>query len=114
MPCRLFSATKALVTILFDLFSVKQIFPTLFAPWKRDIISYEGLSFQEKFNVFMLNMASRLIGCLIKSFVLITFILVLILSLVISFFVFVVWLAFPIVVIFLIVLGLFNIFSNNT
>lgn len=83
LPYRLFSASEALVITLTDLFSVKMILPTLFAPWKRDIMSYEGLTLQQKFQVLMLNLASRIIGFLVKISVFCGYIVMISISLVI-------------------------------
>jgi len=112
LPRRLFSATQALAIILADLFSVRQIFPTLFAPWKRDVQSYEGLTLQQRFQVLMLNLASRLIGFLIKIFVLLTFIVIFTASMLLFLVLFLLWLAFPLVVIFLIFIGVSGLISN--
>ena len=113
LPRRLYLAFKALVITLFDLFSVKLIFKTLFAPWKRDILSYEGLAIQQKFQVFAMNLASRFIGFLVKIFVFTTFLIVFLATVVIFISAFFLWLAFPIAVITLAVLGVINIVSGG-
>ena len=114
LPRRLYLAFLALSITLIDLFSVKQIFKTLFAPWKRDVQSYEGLTLQQKFQVFLMNLASRLIGFLVKIFVFATFIVMFAATIVIFVAMFLLWLAFPIVVIGLLILGIVNIISGGS
>jgi len=109
LPRRLYLVFKALVITLFDLFSVKLTFKTLFAPWKRDVLSYEGLAIQQKFQVLMMNLASRFIGFIVKTFVFATFVVAFAATIVIFFCAFILWLAFPIVVVALLILGVVNV-----
>lgn len=85
-----------------DLFSVRLCLSTLFDPWKRDVLSYEGQSLDQKFHTWTLNLASRIIGALVKigallSYLLFTFLLSIAIILVLVF-----WLAYPAIVIYLI------------
>lgn len=50
-------------------FSVNQLIQTLFAPWRR-IISYGGRSLDERLRVWADNTFSRIIGFVIRSIVL--------------------------------------------
>ncbi len=109
LPRRLFLAFQASAITLLDLFSVKILFKTLFAPWKRDSMSTDGLSLQEKFSVWMLNMASRFIGFLVKSFVLITFIVAFLVMTVTFAGLFCLWVAFPLAILALVILGITNL-----
>ncbi len=109
LPRRLFLAFKASVITLLDLFSVKILFKTLFSPWKRDLISTEGLSIQEKIQIWTLNLASRFIGFLVKTFVLITFVVVFAVAIIVFAALFCLWIAFPLAIIALIILGLANL-----
>lgn len=114
LPRRLFLAFKASAITLLDLFSVKILFMTLFSPWKRDQISTEGLSLQQKFQVWTMNVASRLIGFLVKTFVLATFILIFSAAIIIFAALFCLWLAFPLLIIGLIILGFANMSGNSS
>ncbi|MCX6810484.1 MAG: hypothetical protein NTY30_01950 [Candidatus Berkelbacteria bacterium] len=109
LPRRLFLALEASMITLVDLFSVKILFRTLFSPWKRDLISTDGLSLQEKFQVWMMNLASRFIGFIVKTFVLITFAIVFVAAAVIFAALFCLWIAFPLAIIGLVILGLTNL-----
>jgi hypothetical protein len=102
-------AFSALSITLLDLFSVKAIFQTLFAPWKRDILSYEGLTLQQKFSVWTLNMSSRFIGFLIKISVLFVFIVFYLISIIIFFASFLLWIAFPLAILALMIIGFVNL-----
>lgn len=102
---KLLKYLKAVLIYLTDLFSVKLIFQTLFDPWKRDRTSYKGLPLNERFQVLMLNIATRLIGFLIKIIFFIVYLVFLIAFLIISAISIIFWLALPLLIIFLIILG---------
>jgi hypothetical protein len=109
LPRRLYLAFLAAMISLFDRFSVKVLLATWFSPWKRDIISTDGLTLQQKFQVFMLNLASRVIGFLAKTSVLISFAILFVVTVSISVALFALWLAFPITVLILLIFGLVNL-----
>ena len=111
LPYRLVSAYKAFNLETVDLFSVKIIFPTLFAPWKRDQISTEGMSLQQKFQVFIMNLVSRFVGLIVKIFVLIAFLAIEIVGFGIFLLLFLIWLGFPLLIIYLLFSGLTNLLS---
>jgi aromatic ring-cleaving dioxygenase len=102
-----------MLAFMTDFFSVKMIFRTLFDPWKRDQVSYKNLSLQERFNVFILNLSSRLIGFLVK----IIFFVVYLLFLGGFFIVFaisvVVWLSLPFLALSIILLGIYEILATR-
>ena len=103
---RLFKYIRAIYIFTSDLFSVKIIFLTLFAPWKRDVISYEGLSLQQKFEVWSLNMASRFVGFIIKIIALAIYLIFTILETAVSVVVIIIWPFYPLVCIGVIYFGL--------
>lgn len=53
-----------------DGFSVRQLFKTLFAPWRR-IITYPGRSVQERFQALGDNLFSRAVGFVVRLVVLV-------------------------------------------
>lgn len=100
---------KVLQIYLADLFSVRLIFLTLFAPWKRDQVSYRGLALNEKFNVFMMNLVSRFVGFFIKSIFFLIYLLFLVALIILSGVFIIVWLAMPFLAVALIVMGVLKI-----
>lgn len=94
----LFGFIKYFFSYLFDLFSVKTCFLTLFYPWKRDSVSTEGLSIQDRFQVMMLNLVSRLVGAVIKLSTIIAFLLFFIIFSAISLVSILIWLFYPVII----------------
>ena len=91
--------TKHFFAYIADLFSVKICLKTLLSPWRRDGIGYEGLTIQERFQVLILNITSRLVGAVIKIFTLATFVVVFIFCVGLFLVGFVIWFLFPIILI---------------
>ncbi|HSX45751.1 MAG TPA: hypothetical protein VLG27_01960 [Candidatus Saccharimonadia bacterium] len=56
-------------TAVMELFSVTQLLRTLFAPWRR-IITYPGASLAERMHAWGDNTFSRMIGFVVRLFVL--------------------------------------------
>lgn len=103
---RLFKYLRAIFIYIYDLFSVRLSLITLFAPWKRDSISYEGLSLQQKFEVWTLNIASRFVGFFIKTINLIIYTGMTVLAAFLSLLATVLWPLYPIVIVYLLYLGI--------
>lgn len=97
---------KHFFVYLSDLFSVKICLRTLFAPWRRDSGGYEGLTIQQRFQVLILNLTSRLVGAIIKIFTVVTFLVVFIFCLALFFVIFIVWFMFPLILVGLTVWGI--------
>ncbi len=95
---RVFKYIKAGYIYATDMFSIKICFATLFAPWKRDAISYEGLSLQQRFQVWTLNLASRFIGFLVKVFTITAYLFFVAFLSFCSLIVIVVWLMYPLLI----------------
>ncbi|MFA4995687.1 MAG: hypothetical protein WC536_00930 [Patescibacteria group bacterium] len=108
---RLLSFLKHFFAYLFDLFSVRLCFKTFFAPWKRDKISSEGLSLQQQFQVWTLNLSSRFIGSFIKLFTVITFLLAASVFALLSFIMIIVWFVYPVCLIALLIIGFKYLFG---
>jgi len=100
---------NAVFVYITDLFSVKLIFKTLFMPWKRDQISAHGLPLNERFNIWTLNMVSRLVGFMVKSLFFLIYLIFISGASVVSLLVMVFWFLMPILVIGLLVAGLSQI-----
>lgn len=90
---------------IFAFFSIKDLSKTLFNPWKRDSFSVENASLDVRLRLWLDNMISRLIGAIMRSFIIILGLAATILFFSLALIVFVVWLGLPIVVFFLIING---------
>lgn len=111
VSAKFFNYLKHFFAYLLDLFSVKICFSTLFSPWKRDSISTEGLNIQDRFQVLMMNLASRLVGAVIKLGTIATFCIFSIFFFIASIILSIVWLLYPILLVFLIGYGIKLILS---
>lgn len=97
---RVLKCARASFIFSYDLFSVSICFKTLFAPWKRDEISYEGLSLQQRFQVWTLNLSSRFIGLVIKLFTLLTYVVFTAILSAVVLLIIITWIFYPAVVIY--------------
>lgn len=98
--------SKHFLIYITDLFSVRICILTIFSPWKRDSISYENLTIQERGQVLVLNLTSRFVGAIIKLFTLATFCVVALVCIAVLAAIFLLWLIFPLVLILLCVWGI--------
>lgn len=103
---RLFLFAKQFLYYLTDLFSVRICLVTFFAPWKRDKVSYAGLTIQARLQVALWNLVSRFVGAAVKGLTLITYLIVTAFYLVFGAVMFLVWLLFPFIVILIILHGI--------
>lgn len=55
------------VSVVFDTFSINFLLRTLFAPWKRDVVSHVNSSLQTILQDFGFNIISRLVGAVIRG-----------------------------------------------
>ncbi len=53
---------------LFSFFSVDLLFRTLFLPWKRDEVDTTNMALDDKLRVYLMNLVSRLVGAVVRSF----------------------------------------------
>jgi hypothetical protein len=88
-----------------DNFSVRQLLKTLFAPWRR-IITYPGSNIEERFRALGDNLFSRLVGFVVRFFVLLAALLVLVIVMVLTVVELAVWPLLPAAVPGLLVAGL--------
>lgn len=102
---------KAFFLKITDLFSVKMLLKTFLAPWKRDIVSLEGLPFNLMIRVIIFNLVARLIGAVIKTFILFIYFLALAIFLSLALSLVLIWLLLPLISILGIIFGIVLIFS---
>lgn len=86
-------------------FSVNQLLRTLFAPWRR-IITYPGASLSDKMHAWGDNFVSRVIGFIVRFFVLIGAVFVLVVMAVLTVAEMAVWPLLPVAIPVLIIAGL--------
>lgn len=67
VPKELAKQQQLLLSTVVDYFSFGILLKTLFQPWKRDVISTQGMSLQEQFGVWQLNLVARFIGAVVRS-----------------------------------------------
>ncbi len=86
-------------------FSIGSLLQTMFAPWRR-IVSYPGNSLSDHFHAWLDNLVSRIIGFMVRFFVLITAGVVLLVIAVYSLVEVVIWPFMPLLAIASIIKGL--------
>jgi len=104
---------KALFLRLFDTFSFDLLFKTLFAPWKRDIVSGEGLSLNDRMRAHLFNLISRLIGFIIRSVILVLALAFFVIYWILAVVVLLVWLGYPLIILALIYYGIILAFYRG-
>ncbi len=67
VPAKLLRHQELMLSTVVDFFSFSILLRTLFQPWRRDQISTERLSLNERFQVWGLNFISRFFGFLLRS-----------------------------------------------
>lgn len=88
-------------------FSFRELFKTLFSPWRRLGESYaKGFDPESFLSTFIVNSITRMFGFFVRSIVLIIGLVALLLAYMLSFFIFAAWLLYPIILAFLFGLGL--------
>lgn len=103
---RMFKYLRAFILILADTFSVKILVTTFFSPWRRDVISTEGMSLQERFGVWGMNLIARLFGMFIKTITFLIFLVCFVVLIVFELAVIVIWLLLPMLLVEGIVVGI--------
>lgn len=107
----LFATMRRCVSFVFSWFSVVFLLETLFSPWKRLGSEYQkGFHPEEFFSALLINTIMRIVGFVIRTVViffgLISTVLAIGVSLVVAF----VWIFYPFVLAFLVILLFENIF----
>jgi hypothetical protein len=66
LPKKIYFIGTSYIKKLLRFFSLGVLAKTLFSPWKRDIINTRGMPLQERLQVWIMNLISRLIGFIIR------------------------------------------------
>lgn len=101
-----------LLLTLADFFSFKILFKTLFQPWKRDVISDDNLSLQARFQVWGLNLVTRLIGLVVRSGAILLGVVVIVLLLIGYLILWVGWILGPLAPIILAIIGFYTLLEG--
>ena len=94
-----------------DYFSVPNLLKTLLSPWKRDIISTQGLSLNDKFRVGIFNLLSRLIGAIIRIFTIIFGLFLTLFLLIFGLIIIMIWVLLPFIILIIFIYGIILIFK---
>ncbi len=100
---------ESIITRIYDNFSIEYLFKTLFAPWKRDVLSARNISLQQKMQLSLWNLVSRIVGFVIRS---VTILIGIFLTSIISFillFLYCFWFLIPVAIVILLILIIFSI-----
>jgi hypothetical protein len=98
---------NAVLIRTYDSFSIEYLFKTLFAPWKRDVLSGTNINFQQKIQMSLWNLVSRIVGFFVRFITIVIGILfVSILSMVLMF-LYCFWFLIPLAIVVLLVLIVF-------
>ena len=108
---KFFKYCRAYIVILADTLSLKIALSSFFSPWKKDATSTQGQSLDVRFKIWGSNLISRGFGMVIKFFVIVTFLLVFVVLLVLEIIAFILWLAFPLLIVEAFLFGFFYLLS---
>ncbi len=109
----IFSFWKNILFFLFHFFSIKSLLVNFFAPWKRLADNYpKRFNLQIYFFTFLLNMITRVIGMILRTFVLIVGIFTCLVYIIFLPLTIIIWLALPIIVVSLFIFGIILIFFS--
>lgn len=106
----LYDIVLKIIIYLYNIFSIKYLIKTLFAPWKRDVVYYPNPSIRDYFNIFWENFVSRFIGFSVRSVTIISGLLIMFLSIIIGGLIIVVWFLLPEIIIILLFFSIKYIF----
>ena len=95
-----------------DYFSVPTLFKTLFAPWKRDVISTQNLSLNDRIRIGVFNLMSRLIGAVIRIFTIIFGLFLTLFLLVFGIIVIIIWALIPFIILIGFIYGIIIMFKG--
>jgi len=106
-----YASAAALLGYIIDSFSLPTLFKTLFAPWKNDVMTAHNASLGDQLKIWQLNLASRIIGFLVRSVVIVTTLIILIVLFVVAGVGLAIWFLVPLLVVLLPILGVGRLFG---
>lgn len=106
-PKKLILIIKDFIVFGFDLFSVKETIGNLFSPWKRYAWDYgRSFDFAKYLDVFISNLIARIIGFIMRIFLLFFFIIYEVLVLIIGPIVILFFLFYPFIALWIILINI--------
>jgi hypothetical protein len=100
MPKRILRAWRNMLAFGFNFFSVGYCFKTIFSPWKKTIWTYpKGLDISGFLEIFFSNLISRILGFIMKVFVIFSSFIYEAFTLIIGASLLIIWLVMPIIAI---------------
>ena len=112
VPNEIAKQQRLFISTVADYFSFGILLKTLFQPWKRDITPTEGLSLQQKFQVWSFNQVAKLIGAVVRLGAILVGFIVLIVIISLFVIIWLGWLLAPIIALFLIGYGILLLFKG--
>lgn len=107
VPKGILSGWKNFIYFGLDYFSLPLLLKTFFSPWRRYYWSYEkGFKIIKHLEVFFSNSLSRILGAIVRSFLILTGIVTVVFILLAGLLVFIGWLILPVILIAGIIFGL--------
>jgi len=98
----LFILCRNFIWFLSHLFSIKDLLKTLIYPWQRLGEQYRGgFHISEWFQSFILNTLMRIVGLVVRLFVILTGLLCILLAVMLSVLLFIIWTFIPLILVFL-------------
>ncbi|MBI2589950.1 hypothetical protein HYW32_02935 [Candidatus Berkelbacteria bacterium] len=113
VPGLLVHHARLFFLMVIDYFSFGILASTLFEPWKRDEISTENLSLQDRIQVFGLNLITRFFGFLMRSAAITAGVIILLALALVACLVAVFWLMAPLLALILGVNGILTILGGE-
>jgi hypothetical protein len=103
-PKKLILIIKDFIVFGFNLFSVKETIGNLFSPWKRYTWDYgRGFDIKRYFDAFVSNLIARIMGFIMRIFLLFFFIIYEVLVLIIGPIVFLFFLSYPFIALWILI-----------
>lgn len=103
----LIKAWKNFIIFVREYYSIPLLLRTLFHPWRRDITKYgRGFSIKNFLETLSFNLISRSIGFMVRSVIIVIGLFCSLGVIVLGFIALIIWLALPVILLFLIITGL--------
>ena len=107
-PFDILKGVQAYIQALATVYSFTFLLKTMFAPWKNQLYAYpdKGFDIQTVLEIWGANTVARLVGAMVRSGVLFTGLILQVLVLILGAGILFLWIAFPVVIMILIIFSL--------